>query len=321
MEKKESKKDKSVAREKARAMMYLMKTNKTYVIFDRESTHYQPNLRYGKIIEISAVKVRKGEILETFDTLVDPEMTIPKKIVELTGITNKMCEGQPKWQEVVKKFMEFCEDCVVVGHNVGTDIKYIDFYAQSIGKRFTPHFVDTMYLAKYYRIEMQKDRVNKEFSLEKLAEFYNIKDNNHHRAMNDVIVTKELFYKLYKLMWAEIKKTSIKDFNIVEQEGLDLRPQTVELNKMEVTECNLWDKVIQKRNGSSQQYLRLYVKIYYNRRYGDVFYDFIDCKWGIKGELPFSLPDGYENAIMNQIATKKHISKEDCYKAASYRKN
>jgi len=63
---------------------------KSFVVFDRESTHYQPNDFYGKIIELSAIKILDGQVVDKFDTLVNPEMKISSKITELTGITNEM---------------------------------------------------------------------------------------------------------------------------------------------------------------------------------------------------------------------------------------
>ena len=138
--------------------------------------------------------------------------------------------------------------------------------------------------------------------------------------MNDVIVTKELFYKLYKELWPYIKTTTENEFKKFEQIKFEVKYEDVDMDKMEVCNYNLWDKNKEKSDGSSIHYLRLYVKIYYNRAYGDIFYDFNENKWGVKGELPFTLPEDYGDFVMQQIADKKKISAEDCYKASSYRR-
>lgn len=305
------------AQNKIKAMMYLMKTHHRFVVFDRESTHFIPNINYGKILEISAIKIDYGKDVETFDTLVNPDMKIPKKITELTGISNKMCEGQPNWKKVVADFIAFCEDCPVIGHNVGTDIRYIDYYAQRIGKRFNPMFIDTLSLAKWDK-RNDKGFLKKEGSLklEALAKTYHIKDENHHRAMNDVIVTRNLYFRLRKKLLNDVNAATKADYDRVYRPS-EFEFDLVDLSKMEVRSANLWQKKL-----SGKQYSRLYVKIYYNKQFADIFYDFITKEWGVKSDgLPFILPEGYGNTVMKLISDKYHLKKGDCYKASSYEKH
>lgn len=294
---------------KAKAMLYLIKNNSIFVVFDRESTSVQPDIRYGRITELSAVKIQNGEIIGTFDTLVDPEIPIPKKIKELTGIDNEMCKGKPKYEEAVKKFLDFCGNYPVIAHNGVTDIRYINYYANRIGRKFNPNLVDTMTLARYLH---RFDKNFKTFKLEYLAACYHIKDDSHHRAMNDVIVTMELFLKFKRILKRDIYNSKESDFLDTSNLQTELK-QSIDMKKLEVRSCNLWKKEIK-----GKKYCRLYVKIYYNKEYNDIYYDFDKKNWGVKGSLTFELPPNYGKIVMEKIAEKKHQAVNKCYDVKTY---
>lgn len=298
---------------KARAMFYIMKTNNSFVILDRESTAAQPNIHYGKIIEISAIKIKNGKYVDKFDTLVDPEMKIPKKITELTGISNEMCIGKPKVNTVLSKFLNFCEGLPVIGHNVDTDIRFIDYYARRIGYKFNPLYIDTLTLARYVH---RKDTTFKRFNLEHLFECYKLSvkadEGQHHRALYDVMMTYELYKKLKKLLTGEIYHAESVDYDVFFTAE---KAETVNnLETLEVRSYNLWEKKVGKKSFS-----RLYVKLYYNNEYNDVFYDFMTKQWGIKGELNGTLPNGFEDIVMKKIAEEKKIPMKLCYQELTYK--
>ncbi len=292
---------------KAKEMMSLMKNNDTFIVLDRESTSFQPNMAYGKLLELSAVKVVKGEIVDSYDTLINPEMKIPAKITELTGIDNTMTKNAPKWQVVVDEFLSFCEDYPIVAHNASTDIKYIDFYSQKIGRKFEPETIDTLTLAKYIH---RNDDTFKSFNLKSLAEAHSIQGNGYHRAMNDVIITSELFEKFKKLLKKEMNAVKPK----VSQQKLSLPETNVSNTSFGVTNYNLWKKEI---NG--KQFLRLYITIKHepSNHYTKLYYDYLTKNWGIK-ELGETLPSDYKERIIKEVSRKKNISESKFFESKMF---
>ncbi|GMA59047.1 hypothetical protein GCM10025858_35500 [Alicyclobacillus sacchari] len=94
----------------------------TFVIFDTETTGL--NAREDTLIEIAAVKVQGGEIVDTYASLIDPERPISPKITELTGISNDMVKGQPKLEDVLPAFREFVQGAILVAHNAEFDVGF-----------------------------------------------------------------------------------------------------------------------------------------------------------------------------------------------------
>lgn len=283
--------------EKAEDMISILKnygTGDSYIVLDRESTAGQPNEYYGKLTEISAIKIKGCEIIETFDTLIDPEIKIPKKIIELTGISNEMVKGCPKYPEVIKKFLKFSEGAdFIVGHNVWTDIRFINFFANKLGKEFAPDTVDTLILAKYI---YQNDNTMK-FNLESLTDFFHISNNGHHRAMADVMMTYELFNILGKKLNIDLSNNKC-----VRKKKKISHPFEFELRNIRI-----WDKVIGKK-----RFIRVYIKLYSEGKYDDVYYDYIMKRWNIK-ELNFPLPDDFEKLLVDMVCKRMHIPTDDFF--------
>ena len=274
-----------------------------FVFLDLETTSFNPDVNYGKIIEIAAIKVKNGEIVDEFETLINPQMKIPKKATEITNITDEMVKYFPTYEEVLPKFIDFCGNMVVVGHNVNFDIRFLDYYSQILGQKFQPEIIDTMYLAKYVHKDDKKISC---FKLEHLAGLYGIDDKNHHRAMNDVVVTFELFKKLKEILekmhqnhiTSTKYRTLEKDLNI--------------MDCVKVTKYSLWQKSFK-----GKKYSRLYVNLYYNGDYNYVFYDFIEKKWSVK-ELHFDMPNGYGNEVMKKISKIIGLPIDKCYLEETY---
>ena len=93
--------------------------NKTYVVVDLETTGLMPN--YAKITEIGAIKIVDGKMVQKFHTLIDPEVKIPKNLVEKIGITDEMVVGKPKYEEVLPAFYQFIEGATIICHNANFD--------------------------------------------------------------------------------------------------------------------------------------------------------------------------------------------------------
>ena len=158
-----------------------------YTVFDIETTGFSPF--NDKIIEIGAVKMKGKEIIDTFSTFVNPEIPIPENIVELTSITNFMVQDSETIEKVLPEFLEFCKDTVLVAHNAKFDIGFITQKAKELSLEFQPSSIDTLPLAKILIPDL------KGFGLAKIVKHYDIKLDNHHRAVDDAQATAEILQK------------------------------------------------------------------------------------------------------------------------------
>ncbi len=168
-------------------------TKNTFVVFDLETTGLVNTPTGGKmdaITEIGAVKIIGGEIREKFSTLVDPERKLDEEIVKLTGITDEMLKGAPKIGEVIPDFLKFCEGCLLVGHNVQFDYKFVQYYASQEEYAFEYKAFDTCSLA-------QSLLFLSNYKLNTVADHYGIVFN-HHRAWDDALTTAKIFIELIK---------------------------------------------------------------------------------------------------------------------------
>lgn len=170
---------------------------KNYVVMDMEMTGLS-SFR-DKIIEIGAVKVCEGEIKYEYATLVNPNIMIPERIVEITGITNEMVKDKPYINEIFKNFLDFIGDDVIIGHNLKFDFsflmqaKYDIETAEKVtlcAKQKKWYGIDTLKIARKC---LDKDLSKR---LEDLCVHYHICDSHHHRALNDAVVTKYVYEKL-----------------------------------------------------------------------------------------------------------------------------
>ena len=161
-----------------------------YVIFDLETTG--TSCRSDEVVEISAVKVVSGEIVDEFSTLVNPGMPIPYYASEVNGITDDMVADSPTFEGVLRNFLEFVGDAVLVGHNIHTfDMKFIQRDAQRyFGKSIGNDYIDTLQLARVYLPQLSHHR------LVDLADYYGIDAEGAHRALNDCRMTQQVFEKL-----------------------------------------------------------------------------------------------------------------------------
>ncbi|MBX6352327.1 MAG: PolC-type DNA polymerase III [Thermoflavifilum sp.] len=173
-----------------------------YVVFDTETTGL--NAREDTLIELAAVKVRGGEIIDTFATLIDPERALPPKIQELTGITPEMVAGQPKLAEVMARFREFAEGAVLVAHNAEFDVGFLGHAAQRLGLApWTEPVIDTLALARALYPE------ERNYKLKTLTQKFNVELVNHHRALADAEATAKVFlHMLAALRQAGVEQLS-----------------------------------------------------------------------------------------------------------------
>ncbi len=159
----------------------------TYIVFDIETTGGNPEK--NGITEICALKVHKGEVVQKFYTLVNPERSIPPIVRRMTNITNQMVRNAPKIDEVMPEFVQFIEEGVLVSHNTIGDMKFLRFYSEKVlGRAISNFFLCTHLLVE----KLVKEAPNK--SLKGLAEFLKISvEGELHRADSDALVTLRLF--------------------------------------------------------------------------------------------------------------------------------
>jgi DNA polymerase III epsilon subunit family exonuclease len=161
------------------------------VVFDFETTGLLASSCY--IIEIGAVKIRNGIIVETFSSFVNPNNTkIPSEITKLTGITDSNVRHSPVWSEIVGDFFKFTRDATLAAHNIEFDMKFLTHHSKDSGFYFKNESIDTMLLAR--------SRVNlSNYKLETLLKHFNILNPSAHRAIHDAISTAKLLIKLAEL--------------------------------------------------------------------------------------------------------------------------
>ena len=161
-----------------------------YVLFDLETTGI--SCETDDVIEISAVKVVGGKIVDEFSTLVTPGRPIPAQASAVNGITDEMVRNSPRFDAALRDFLEFAGDSVLVGHNVQMfDLKFIRRDAKRyFGKQIGNDFIDTLQIARAYLPDISSHR------LTALAGHYGIQVKEAHRALGDCRMNQQVFEKL-----------------------------------------------------------------------------------------------------------------------------
>lgn len=163
----------------------------TFVVFDVETTGL--SAVYDTIIELAAVKVKNGEIIDRFESFANPHHPLSATTIELTKITDDMLKDAPDVEEVLEKFYHWIEDCVLVAHNATFDIGFLNAGFKKINRgKVTNPVIDTLELARYLYPELKNHRLNT------LCKKFNIELTQHHRAIYDAEATGYLLIHLVK---------------------------------------------------------------------------------------------------------------------------
>ena len=163
-----------------------------YVVFDIETTGFSPV--NNRIIEIGAVKVSGGEIVDRFSTFVNPDVPIPFEIEKLTSIRDEDVMDSPQIDVILPQFLQFCEGCIMVAHNAGFDMSFIMENCRRLGypQEFT--YVDTVGISRVLLKNQSKH------TLDAVAKTLGISLENHHRAVDDAECTAHIFVKFIKML-------------------------------------------------------------------------------------------------------------------------
>ncbi len=173
------------------------------IVFDIETTGL--SAASCRITEIGAVRIQNGEILDVFNTFVDPEQPIPAKITELTHITDEMVQGAPKEEEAVRAFLDFAGDRLLIAHNANFDCGFIRVAAERHEIPFKNAYLDTVALSRFLNTDLRKH------TLDSLAEYYKLGDFNHHRASDDAEMLAAIVFRMIEQM----EKEGIRDFSVM----------------------------------------------------------------------------------------------------------
>ncbi|MDL2300728.1 PolC-type DNA polymerase III [Lachnospiraceae bacterium OttesenSCG-928-D06] len=166
-----------------------------FVVFDIETTGFSPV--NNKIIEIGAVKISKGEIISRYSSFVNPEVPIPFKIEQLTGITDEMVMDSPKIDVVLYEFLEFCKGTILVAHNAGFDMSFMIENARRLNLPMDFTYIDTVMISRMLLKSAAKH------TLDAVAKKLGVTLNTHHRAVDDAEATAHIFKKFVPMLKEE----------------------------------------------------------------------------------------------------------------------
>ncbi len=163
--------------------------NTVYTVVDIESTG--TDVLNDKVTEIGAVKIVNGKIVEEFQTLINPEVHISDKIVQLTGIDDELVKFSPTVDKVFPDFMKFLGDSVFVAHNADFDYRFLKNVGKSLGYLIKNDCIDTLALSRKVLPQLSHHKLNN------VCDYYGIVFH-HHRALSDAFATAEMFLELKK---------------------------------------------------------------------------------------------------------------------------
>ena len=174
----------------------LIKRHNEFVAFDIETTGLSA-VNGDRIIEIGAVKIKNGKIIEVFHSLINPGIMIPYRITQLTGITDREVKDSPSFEKVLEDFKAFAGNFVLIAHNAKFDLSFIEHYGDFINIYFKQSYIDTVQMSRYLLTDLESHKLNL------VAERLRIKQDSHHRAVDDARVCGEIFIKLSEMLKCE----------------------------------------------------------------------------------------------------------------------
>ena len=177
-----------------------------FIVFDLETTGL--SAASERITEIGAVRYKGGEILDKFNSFVNPHMAIPPKIVELTGITDEMVKDAPDEDQAIREFLQFSgENPIFIAHNANFDIGFMRAACQRCGISFDPVYIDTVPLARALHPSLKNHK------LDTVGEYLEIPPFEHHRACDDALALAQIVQKEFELLAKEYEVAGVNDIN------------------------------------------------------------------------------------------------------------
>ena len=203
----------------------------TYCVLDLETTGFSPKTE--KITEVGIMKVKNGEVIDSFSCFVNPEKPIPPRVIEVTNITDDMVKDAETIDKVFPKILEFLGDSVIVAHNATFDVGFLKYVAKDLGYDFDYTYVDTLALARKIYPNLKK------YKLGKIADYLKIKVEVAHRALDDVDTTVKVLNEMMK----ELLKRGAQTV-----EDIELKAQDEEAKKNEYKQLRPYHAIILATN-------------------------------------------------------------------------
>lgn len=175
-----------------RKMFRLLTSGETFVAFDTETTGL--NTENCRIIEIGAVRFDQNGIIDTFNSLINPDQEIPLNITEITNINNQMVKDSPKIYQVLPKFLDFLTDSIVIGHNIQFDLRFLE--AECLRNNFPViknTVIDTLQFSRWALPELKK------YKQSIIADYFGVNIEAAHRAYDDARVCGNIFLHCIKV--------------------------------------------------------------------------------------------------------------------------
>lgn len=176
-----------------------------FISFDLETTGLYKET--DRITEIGAVRIKNGEIIEEFDTFVNPEKDIPEKITKLTGITNAMVKDAPSEKDALTKFFEFCGRAPLVAHNAKFDAGFTEVAVKRCGLEFNNTYIDSIPICRV----LYPDLAN--YKLDTVGKGLKLPPFNHHRACDDARELGQIFIILLSDLQKKRNANSVQEIN------------------------------------------------------------------------------------------------------------
>ncbi|MEK5209408.1 3'-5' exonuclease [Psychrobacillus sp. FSL H8-0510] len=256
--------------DKKEVMLGIMLSMEDFIIADFETTGLSPD-KGARIIEIGAVKIKKGKIVDRYQQFIYPEQKIYAKIIELTGITNEMLVGKPLESEVLPGFYEWMEGLPFVAHNAMFDWdRFLKPSLQKLGIASSQLVVCTKVVANAY-LELANGK------LSTLCGYYDVEIENHHRAIDDAVA----LAKAFLLMKEELSSEKEELHSVYSQMDLFGNEPSKEMQSFKVSRVSYWEKKVGKNTMN-----RIYVQL----DIGTVFLDLQKDHWfskDVEGNIDF----------------------------------
>ena len=163
-----------------------------FIVFDIETTGL--SVLTSQIIEIGAVKIKSGQVIERFNKFVNPGTPIPELITELTGIDDSMVADAERIGVVLKEFLDFIGNRLLIAHNANFDVSFIRKAARECGYPFGNPYLDTVTLSRFLNPDLKSHK------LDVVAKYYDLGDFNHHRACDDAEMLANIFFSMVEKM-------------------------------------------------------------------------------------------------------------------------
>lgn len=266
-----------------------------FTVLDIETTGLSP-AKGGFLLEIAAVRISNGRIVDKRSSLINPLQKIYGKTIELTGITNEMVKGKPTYDKVLPNLAKFMGDSVIVAHNAMFDWnRFLLHYFEKVGIYPKNEVVCTKNFFQFLQPERRKLKLK--YGLSELVQAYDVPfdEQNHHRALDDTVATAQAFIAMREVFLGEAfiqteltKETSDQDSNVVEEQ---------KIKNVNIESVRYWEKQTKQRD-----LRRIYVRLNHDfKLYGTVYYDVPARQWFVKEfDAPLDL-EAVERAVLKKI--------------------